>query len=389
MNKKLLVVAVAGALAVPGVAMAQVTISGKVGAMWQSIAFSGATAATRAGGKTSIDHIIDNSSALTFQMREDLGGGMAAFGRIELRPTIDGQGGGSGTGASGSTPMWVGLESTSWGNLRVGTLSGLHNVSGPDYGGVTGTPFNSTHVIMGGTATAGTVHAMATRLRNAIAWDSLNYGGFKMTVAYSSSGAGVDNDLGTSIRKGRTWNFIPQFIQPNWNIGYSYYDQKPDAGTGTNSAATTVAAAAAAIDEKGQRLFGEYDLRNGFKLGGAWDSYKRTAAVGGIKAQDRRAYSLQGMYVTGPHQVAVTYAKASNDKVLGTNTGANQIGVGYMYSMSKRTNAFATYQRVTNQSAAAYYAAGMPTPAYTGSAGMAALAGEDYRIIQVGMNHSF
>ena len=90
-----------------------------------------------------------------------------------------------------------------------------------------------------------------------------------------------------------------------------------------------------------------------------------------------------------PHQVAVTYAKASNDKVLGTNTGANQIGVGYMYSMSKRTNAFATYQRVTNQSAAAYYAAGMPTPAYTGSAGMAALAGEDYRIIQVGMNHSF
>jgi len=388
MNKKLLVVAVAGALAVPGIALAQVTISGKIGYAVQQINLSGATVARN--GNLSATHIYDNQTALRFDVREDLGGGLAAFGRIETRPTINGGGIVNGTGAP---PAWIGLESTSWGSLRGGTLSGLHYVTGPDYTGVTGTAYNSVQIITGSDAT-GTAMRMATRLRNAIAWDSLNYGGFKMTVAYSTNGAAnQDADLGVAGRKGRTWNLIPQFVANNWNIGYSYYDQKADAGAavagGLAFAGPAATALGATIDEKGNRLFGEYDFGNGFKLGGTYDKFKTTLAATGVKVTDRNAYSLQGMYVTGPHQIAAHMAKAGNDKVGGANTGAKSFGIAYQYSLSKRTNAFVSYQKLTNQSVAAYGPGGMQTPAFASNAGVTMAAGEDLGSLMFGMNHSF
>jgi len=384
MNKKLLVVAVAGALAVPGIALAQVTISGKVGYAVQQMTLSGATAGSRAGN-TTVTHIYDNQSALRFDVREDLGGGLAAYGRIETRPTINGGGIGNGTGAP---PAWIGLESTSWGNLRGGTLSGLHYVTGPDYTGITGTPYNSVQIITGSDST-GTAMRMATRLRNAIAWDSLSYGGFKMTVAYSSNGAAnQDADIGVIGRKGRTWNLIPQFVANNWNIGYSYYNQKPDGGAANPGLAGT---ALAGTDEKGDRFFGEYDFSNGLKLGSTYDKFKTLNAVTGIVLTQRNAWTLQGMYVTGPHQIAAHYAKAGNDKAgAGTaNTGAKSLGVAYQYSLSKRTNAFVSYQKLTNQAAAIYGGGGLHTPPFASNAGIGMVAGEDLSQLMMGMNHSF
>ncbi len=381
MNKKLLVVAVAGALAAPSLAMAQVTISGRIGALYQNISLSGATVA-RVGG-TSFGHISDNGSSLDFKFREDLGGGLAAYGQYNARPVIDG---GTLVAGTGAPAQWIGLESTTWGNLRVGTLTGLHYVTGPDYTGSTGSAYNSVQIITGSNAIASGpvltpgVMAMATRLRNAVAWDSLNYGGFKMTVAYSTSGAGADNDLGRIGRKGQTWNLIPQFIQKNWNIGYSYYDQKPDTGA---------AALAGFNNEKGNRLYGEFDFGNGFKMGGSWDSYKQTNVGTGVKVADRRAWTMQGMYVTGPHQVAGHFAKAGDDKVGGANTNAKSFGVAYQYSLSKRTNTFVSYQKLTNAAAAAYGSGGLQTPAYTGSTGFFTTAGEDLTNLMFGVNHSF
>jgi predicted porin len=385
MNKKLLVVAVAGALAVPGIALAQVTISGKIGYAVQQISLSGANRL----GNTSATHIYDNQSSLRFDVREDLGGGLAAFGRLETRPTINGGGGGL-TNGTGAPPMWIGLESTSWGTLRGGVLSGLHYVTGPDYTGSTGTAYNSVQIITGSDAT-GVAMRMATRLRNAIAWDSLNYGGFKMTVAFSSNGAAnQDADLGVAGRKGRTWNLIPQFIQKDWNIGYSYYDQKPDFGVAVPGVVPGAATAVGAgPDEKGSRFFGEYNFGNGFRLGGTYDKFKTTNSATGVKVTERNAYSLSGMYVTGPHQIAAHMAKAGNDKVLGANTGAKSFGVAYQYSLSKRTNAFVSYQKLTNQAAAAFGPGGMQTPTFASNGGVTLAAGEDLSSLMMGVNHSF
>ena len=76
MNKKLLVVAVAGALAAPGVALAQssVTISGIFKVSLENIRIGSKVALTN----SSENRIADDSSRILFNVVEDLGGGMKA-----------------------------------------------------------------------------------------------------------------------------------------------------------------------------------------------------------------------------------------------------------------------------------------------------------------------
>src|SRR5450759_293141 len=107
MNKKLLAVAVAGALAAPGVALAQassVTISGMFKVGVDNIHYSGATSTgntltTVAApgvpvgtlltpgriGNTRENRVSDNSSRIIFGIREDLGNGLAAVAQLDMR----------------------------------------------------------------------------------------------------------------------------------------------------------------------------------------------------------------------------------------------------------------------------------------------------------------
>jgi len=88
MNKKLMAAAVAGALALPGVALAQssVTISGiiKVGVDNLKIGNPGA-----ARSHSSETRVTDNSSRILFNVTEDLGGGLSAIAQMDLRFSAD------------------------------------------------------------------------------------------------------------------------------------------------------------------------------------------------------------------------------------------------------------------------------------------------------------
>ncbi len=98
MNKKFLTLVLTGALAVPGAALAQVTISGsfRVGVSQQSV--SNLTAGSprfNAGGvlgNTSETRVSDNETKIILGAKEDLGAGLTAVGRYEFRPLLDGSG---------------------------------------------------------------------------------------------------------------------------------------------------------------------------------------------------------------------------------------------------------------------------------------------------------
>src|SRR5258706_6203389 len=90
MHKKLLAVAVAGALDAPAVAMAQsaVTISGALNLWYESAGASGATNATVPASTVSTfdvktrDRISDgNGSNIRFTATEDISGGVQGFGQ--------------------------------------------------------------------------------------------------------------------------------------------------------------------------------------------------------------------------------------------------------------------------------------------------------------------
>ena len=92
MNKKLLAVAVAGALSAPVVAFAQssVTISGNIKMSMQQYKLSNAAAA-RAGQNTSQSLVHDDSSRIIFNMTEDLGAGLQAIETLLAEHSASGQ----------------------------------------------------------------------------------------------------------------------------------------------------------------------------------------------------------------------------------------------------------------------------------------------------------
>src|SRR6478609_5198282 len=128
MNKKLIAVAVAGVFAAPAAfAQSSVTISGQIKGGFEQLKLSNAPA-TR--GNTSQTGVVDDSSALVFSVVEDLGGGLSAVVRLDMRIKPD-DGGGSVSAAGAATGAYnpgnivsgnshFGLLSKQWGRIVFG-----------------------------------------------------------------------------------------------------------------------------------------------------------------------------------------------------------------------------------------------------------------------------
>ena len=375
MNKKLLAVAVAGALAAPGVALAQssVTISGFLKMGIQNYKIGNASAA-RAGTNTSQGLVHDDSSRIVFNMVEDLGGGLQAIGQIDWRVTPD-------IGADAvSGNNHVGLRSKTWGTIIMGRQD-LHYF-GRESNLTVRNDLQADSIALlafvagAGVAPGGVAIAGATRTPNVVHYTTPDWGGLKAVLAYSTSGAAAtEADIGSGIRRGRAWNVAPVFQGRNFTIGYSYWSQKTDALVVNG-------------DQRGDRLFGSYRW-GGFHIGLAWDKSKLKNAVTGVEAANRTAWSIPIEYSWGPHWVGGHFTKARDDKATsGLQDGARMWALGYNYSLSKRTSVGVTYASIRNDEFATY------TPftsngALGGGAAHTALPGEDPRFWSMTLRHAF
>ena len=441
MNKKVMAVAVAGALALPAAAMAQVTISGgfRMGLSQHSISSVPAgTAARITGGVTTNTNewrFGDNVTQIIFQAREDLGGGLTATGRFEWRPILDGSGNAGGQLASGTGNghNWVGVESRTLGNFRLGSVATYSGAGG------TGGPYTSDRALaftgnVGMTQVIGTGvivapgQAMATqqvnfgqgRQGNSLTWNSPNWNGFTLTGVWSTSNAGNESDLMTipagatqAARKGNAIVIAPGYSSGPFSMQYIWFDNKMDgfaavAGAGVSwiGAATPSLAAGSAVvrDVKANKLWATYHFSNGFSLTGQWSKISLTNAYtgfgaqtnfsGGTKLSDQTKWHVGGKYATGPHTVTLDYTKVAADKVI-TNaagqtggTGGKMWAAGWMYELSKRTEVGLSYAKLTNDTNNAY---GPQDTASNGLGGtnVASNAGESYTIWGANMTHKF
>jgi predicted porin len=366
MQKKLLAVAVAGALVSP-LAMAQssVTISGvfKVGIDNYRI-----TNTARVGHNSEV-RITDNSSRMIFGITEDMGGGLSGIAQLDARPQLDDAGGNF--AESGNT--WVGLRSTSMGTLTFGRHD-LHYGKQPDDTAALAGALMASSVSLMDHINA-TPIANATRTPNVIRYDTPNWGGFALTAAYSTAtngagGATNEADLFSAVRKGNAWNFNPSFTSGPFQIGASVWRSKSDA---------------AIADQDSLSLYGYYRL-GAFKIGlGINDSEFEGAA--GV-TNDRRAWTVPVSWTAGPHHLAGHYSRAGDDK--GTAVGddsAKMIAVAYSYLLSKRTSVGVTYATIKNESNAAYNF--FTNTGGLGSTGSTMVAGEDGRLMALTLRHAF
>jgi predicted porin len=366
MNKRLLAVAVAGALAAPAAAFAQssVTISGLFKGGFENTKYN-----SSAKANNSQTGVVDDSSRLIFNVVEDLGGGLQAIGQYDVRIKLDdaqGAQAGSNNLAQGNTH--VGLRSKTWGRIFLGRQD-LHYFNRESDLTVRGSLRADSISLLSFAGGGATAIAGATRTQNVIHYTTPNWGGFTMIAAYSSNPTTTDADIGSGVRKGRAWNLNPNFQGSNWQIGYSYWTSKND-GAGT-------------VDQRADRLYGSYAW-GGFKVGLAWDK-SRLRPIGGSDSSRRTTWSLPVSYSWGAHSIHAHYDRAGDDKVLPGDEKSRMFAISYAYDLSKRTSAAVTYARINNASGAFY---NFFTATSLG-VGAATAPGEDPRMWGVTLRHQF
>jgi predicted porin len=411
MNKKIAAVAVAGLFAAPAVALAQssVTISGVLKGGFENLKLNDFSSA-RTGAETNKSQygVVDDSSRIIFNIREDLGGGLAAIGQLDVRVKPDDtQGAAQPNGNIVQGNSHVGLQSKSWGRIFIGRQD-LHyfNTSGNISGKNSLRADSISLLSFGGTGL--TSIAGTTRTQNVVHYTTPNWSGFTGIIAYSSNPTTTDGDMvaGTGSlntdRKGRAWNLNPNYAAANWQVGYSYWNSKPDGGTTVPAAAPAVGSGAlttmlGTANQVAHRLYGHYEFGFGLKVGLAvdWSKLKTdtdlTAFIGDTTVSKRTAWSIPFQYsFMGKHQITGHYTKAKSDSRIddiGINaTGANMWALGYSYDLSKRTSLGVTYARINNKQNASY---NLFTSGGLGLGQGGLLPGEDPRMFGTTIRHAF
>jgi predicted porin len=374
MNKKLMAVAVAGALAAPAAALAQSTVQ-MYGSIYMEYAFT-SPGSTAAGAKpASVDILQAPGSNIGFKGEEKLGGGMSAWFQCESSADFRGTNG-DGFCTRNSA---IGLKG-GFGNFFVGVWDTpfkrtIGNTGARDtgiYGSADLLATNSTTVDDGGSA--GT---FKRRQRNSINYDSPNFSGFTIMASTSSTNSGSSITTSDAAAKPRVWSLGgaykagPLELSIGYELHQDFYNNRVAAAAGTVSTAgaavagTVGSAATFSGDESGWHISGAYTLGNGLKLGGVWTQQEADTGIGADAEVKAWQLGLEWK-ISGPHGVAFAYTEADDTKgtagatlggrpaVGAAANGAKLWQIRYLHDLSKRTQASIGYVNLKNDISGTY-----------------------------------
>jgi predicted porin len=442
MNKKLMAVAVAGALTAPGLAVAQVggspgvSLYGRLdtAVMIQKFSSDG----TGNIPEVKKNDIFSPGNALGFRGREDLGGGTAAWFQLETGVWPDGRLDGAANSGQhfGGRNSAVGFSSVA-GDVLFGIWDSPYKVAYGTGNVINSGGFASSGIIMGNGDTTGA-------LPNVLCTNTVSNASGSVTVGANGVCETESTGNGTSWSRRNNnsiqyWSPVLSGVQFRLATALANYQsadsspvsatnnstQKPKYYSGNVTYARGPLALAAAYESHegfrpGLAAGGTANPKdNAFQIGGKWDfglgqvglgyeslKYKANNAAGdnGMKVP---AYVVNGRINAGPGAVwaSVSATKGGKDCTANSTVGNAACGdsgkarmsvVGYDYVMSKRTKMFVAYAKIDNGFSGTagttyYYIAG---PAAQGNAAGrgtsgALIAGTDVTTIALGIQHSF
>lgn len=423
MQKKLIALAVAGLASAGAFAQSNVTIYGVADGSFESVSANGASSGT---GYASRTRIATNSSLIGFKGTEDLGNGLKAMFQVENQISLDGP---SGT-TTNSQSMGNG-----W-NTR-DTFVGLSGGFGAVLAGYISTPQRSTaakYDLMPGATGSGSSLNMIGRVNlGGVAQGALGTtNNFGESTAVSG-GQRVTNNVGTIFRSQALAYVTPVFNGFNGVIAYVPNENRDNTATGTGykrnqygwNAAANYAngpinvslaylklndiGAISAIGGAGAPFSGDqnhtnwllgasYDLSPSTKVSFMYDNFKGKLGLsaGGEVEVKRNAFYLAGKQSFGANEIVLAYMKNGDNKVSGLagnfgNSGAQAWSLRLAHNFSKRTQAYAIYTQIRNESNAVYDFNAIDSVAPAGNGGGVGTlnAGADPRVLGVGVRHNF
>lgn len=324
MKKSLIALAV---LAASGGAMAQSSVT------LYGVADAAVTYVNGLDNWTGLNSGANKTSRLGFRGVEDLGGGLKANfvleGGINL-DTGDGKSGGAtDSGFQFKRQSTVGLAGN-FGEVRLGReLTAAFNATARyDVFGSVGLAQSRLWADGGVVDSNANAAAVTTnqRISNAVTYVSPDFSGFKVGLNYGFGEVAGGNTKSGYMGAGLMYDNGPL------SLGLGLERLK----SGANSVATG--------DVDAWSLGGSYDLGVAKLLAGYRES-KVDLAAGENK---RLGYYLAATAPVGPGLVRASYNRYEN-KLNGGKDKADQFGLGYVYSLSKRTSVYGTYAYIKNK----------------------------------------
>lgn len=359
MQKKIIALAIASALTAPAAFAdtSNVTVYGLLNADFEQVKSSN----VGAGVANSLNRVSSNASRFGIKGTEDLGDGMKALYQYEVQMDLNGNAG-NGLG-NGTRNSHVGLQGN-FGTAFLGIWDTPYKVSRNKLELFDNTTFASAINVMGRTGSAGV--NFNNRLANSVQYWTPNLSGFQAKVAYGTDNAKTAGVAGTNKS---VVSLNATYENDMFYAAYGYESFKD------LTLATNVTTANNKSD--GNRLVGAYKFDQGF-VGLTYE--KLTGTTVGVSAS-RTAWELAGKYTMGASNIGLSYVSAGN---LGATaaSGAKQMSLRYGYNFSKRTELFAMYTDLKNDTAANYNLSGGTT--VTGSVAGAKLSG-----FGAGLVHTF
>jgi len=368
MKKKLMAVAVAGALAAPAAVLAQtstVQIYGNITYEYGII--------DQGAGQRSTDYADSpGGSAIGFRGEEKLGGGLSAWFQCESSADVralDQDGFCSRNSAVGFKGSWGNLHFGRWDTpmkraLNVGTVganeTGILGMSFLPFGGSGGADV---------TGTGGNESQQRQRWKRREVgltyYESPMFNGFQILGAFSPGNAGADNNPSDTPGTGggaanavpRIWSLAATWANGPWGVGLSYerHDQMGAGGT-------------VDLDDKAWGISAAYTFGGNVKVGATYlDQEYQTGVATDLS---RKTWTIGVDWkLQGPHSVQAQYAYADDCEGTGNiggnggctgnivagvpigGTGGDAFSLAYTYAFSKRTQVKVGYVRVNNDDA--------------------------------------
>ena len=380
MNKKLMAVAVAGALAAPAVSMAQSTVQ-VFGDMYVEYSFWNPGRNTAGTVQpASADVLQTPGSQIGFRGEEKLGGGMSAW--FTCTSTADFRGvSGDGWCTRNSA---VGMKG-SFGNFFIGNWDTPFKRAAINTGGRDTGAFGTAFLLFGNSTTTdqgGNAGVFKRRQRNSINYDSPNFGGFQVNASTSSTNSSTGLTTSAADTKPRIWSLAGTYKAGPLELAAGYEQHTKAYSNGVAAAGGTVSTAGAAVagtvgsvstfagDESGWLVAAAYQLGS-VKLGGLLTEQKADTGIGANAKV--KAYHLGAEWkIAGPHNLHFGYTSVDDMKgtagaAMGSrpavaaagNTGATLYQIRYLYDFSKRTTGTIGYVSLDNDISGTYDLGGM------------------------------
>lgn len=325
MQKKIIALAIAAAISAPAFAdNANMTVYGKAILDIESVSNDKSTL-------SSATRVQTNASRLGVKGSEDLGDGLKAWFQYEVEIDADGNAG-SGAG-KGTRNTGVGIDA-GFGTVMMGMWDTPFKLAHNKIELFDNTTVFSAVNLIG--RAGGTAASYNTRKSNVIQYWSPSLGGVKVNVSYSPDEGG--NGVATTQGSNKSQTSLSATYDDHDSGIYvsAAYESRPDASVKT----TTDSAA---------RLVARYSLGD-FWLGATVENI--TVNTSATASYSQANSELVGSYKLGASTIALSYAKAGETATAAT--GASQVSLRYGMSLSKRTELFAAYTSLKNDTAGAY-----------------------------------